>query len=225
MSLVWWLAALLGLLGLAWALGGLADLLRLRLLKGLRAVAGGSLLALAATAFLLGLDLLTYVRLADERPVATIALREAGPRLYDATLALAPTEAVPDGATAAYRLHGDEWRIEARVLKWQPWANVLGFDAQVRLDRLSGRYRDTLSELTAPRSAFDLAPVPGNPIDLWALARRWGTMLPVVDALYGSAAFMPMADGARFEVLVTQSGLIARPANEAAVKGMAGGWR
>lgn len=34
-----------------------------------------------------------------------------------------------------------------------------------------------------------------------------------VDALYGSAAYVPMTDGAAYEVAVSQSGLLARPLN------------
>jgi len=47
----------------------------------------------------------------------------------------------------------------------------------------------------------------------------------MVDSLYGGGAFMPMADGARYEVWLTQNGLIARPTNPAANAAGAGGWR
>jgi hypothetical protein len=48
--------------------------------------------------------------------------------------------------------------------------------------------------------------------------------VPWVDALFGSATFVPMADGALYAVSVSQSGLIARPANQAARNAVAG-WR
>ena len=47
--------------------------------------------------------------------------------------------------------------------------------------------------------------------------------LPGVDALYGSAVYVPMADGAAFAVMVTQSGLIVRPLGSAAQHAV-GGW-
>ena len=46
--------------------------------------------------------------------------------------------------------------------------------------------------------------------------------MPWADALYGSAVYVPMSDGARYQVVVSQSGLVARPLNEA---GAAGGRR
>jgi len=221
----WWiLPALVGLIGLAIFVGGLGWLLRGRIFTGSARVLGGGLfLAVAAAVALLGMDLQTYHRLTYERPVATITTRQKEPRLFNAVL----TEA-PDGRSQAaqtYEIHGDEWRVEARVLKWKPWANVLGLDTQYRLDRLSGRYQDTQSELSAPRSVYDLRPHPNSVVDLWVLARRYGQYLPVVDTLYGSGASMPMADGASYEVSITQNGLLARPTNAAANNASGTGWR
>jgi hypothetical protein len=34
-----------------------------------------------------------------------------------------------------------------------------------------------------------------------------------VDAVYGSATYMPMVHGASYQISLTQSGLIARPTN------------
>ena len=48
--------------------------------------------------------------------------------------------------------------------------------------------------------------------------------LPFVDAVYGNAAYMPMSDGARYEISITQTGLIARPVNAAAQQA-AGSWK
>ena len=100
------------------------------------------------------------------------------------------------------------------MLKWHPPANLLGLDAQYRLERLSGRYADVADETSRPRTAHDLADEPG--LDVWTLARRHSGWLPLVDASYGSATYLPMADGARFSVSLPQSGLIARAENPAA---------
>ena len=117
------------------------------------------------------------------------------------------------------------------MLKWKPWANVLGLDAQYRLDRLSGRYHDTTQEISAVRSVHDLSgrPAPKDrewwDLDAFEVARKYSRHVDAVDTLYGSGVYMPMANGARYEVWLTQSGLIARPANEVANAASAGGWR
>jgi hypothetical protein len=222
----WWIApAFVGLVGLTIFIGGLGWLLRGRLFTGsARALFGALFLAAAAAVGLLGLDLQTYHRLTFERPVATVLTRQKQPRLYDAVLTELSTSDGQRQAPRTYEIHGDEWRVEARVLKWKPWANVLGLDTQYRLDRLSGRYQDTRSELNAPRSAYDLGPQTNKGLDLWLLSRRYGRYLPVVDTLYGSGASMPMADGALYEVWITQNGLVARPINTAAYSAAGSGW-
>jgi hypothetical protein len=49
-------------------------------------------------------------------------------------------------------------------------------------------------------------------------------LTPGIDAYYGSATYVPMADGARFEVSLSRDALIARPANDVATEAV-GRWR
>jgi hypothetical protein len=223
----WWIIpGVVGVIGLAIVLSGLGWMFRGRPFKGGRGVLGGGVfLGIAAIVGLLGLNVQTYHRLTYERQVATIEVRQKGPQLFDATVTEPPTEQDPQGVTNTFEIHGDEWRIEARVLKWKPWANVLGLDSQYRLDRFSGRYADTQQELTAERSAYDIRPTRSSGLDLWPIAREYSEYVPLVDTLYGSGAYMPMADGARYEVRITQNGLIARPTNEAAAEASSSGWQ
>ena len=101
---------------------------------------------------------------------------------------------------------------------------MLGLDSQYRLDRFSGRYSDTQQELTAERSAYDIRPTRQSGIDLWPVAREYSAYVPLVDTLHGSGTYMPMAEGARYEVRITQGGLIARPTNEVAAEVSSSGW-
>lgn len=193
-------------------------LVRLRVVSGTLQAAGGALLLAGALALLgVAANLRTYQRLSYERPVAEIELREMEPGRFYALLDLPGDEPV-----RAYVLDGDEWQLDARVIKWRGLANLLGLDSVYRLDRLSGRYTTLQRERSMPRSVYGLSTDPG--LDVWMLATRHGSWLPLVDAEYGSAAFLPMRDGARFQVMMTQSGLIARPANQAAHEALAS-WR
>jgi hypothetical protein len=100
-------------------------------------------------------------------------------------------------------------------------ANLLGFDTAYRLDRISGRYTSIDDERSLPRTVYAL----NQPerVDLWALAHRYRSLVPWIDALYGSATYLPMADGARYAISVSQSGLIARPVNQLAIAAV-GDW-
>jgi hypothetical protein len=89
---------------------------------------------------------------------------------------------------------------------------------------LSGRYRDAAQAASATPSVVDLS---GESIlDLWQLKRQFPQWLPWIDAEYGSAAYLPMIDGASYKVsLSANGGLVARPADQAtADKLKAAGW-
>ena len=209
------LIALFGLLLLALAC---QRLYRARFLAATgSAVMGFLLLAVAGFLFVVSLNLHTYARLTHEKPVAEIVFEARGPQQFRATLA-----EVPSGEMQLFMLSGDEWQLDARVLKWRGWANLLGLDAQYRLERIGGRYRDIEQERNGARTVYPLSENPG--LDLWMLSTQYPRWLPFVDAVYGSATYMPMADGARYEISITQSGLIARPMNPAA-ETAAGSWR
>lgn len=187
------------------------------LAAGGSALMGSLLLSVAAVLFVVSLNLHTYARLTHEKPVAEIVFEARGPQQFRATLAR-----VPSGEMQLFMLAGDEWQLDARVLKWRGWATLLGFDAQYRLERIGGRYRDIEQERNGTRTVYSLSENPG--LDLWMMATQYPRWLPFVDAVYGSATYMQMADGARYEISITQSGLIARPMNPAA-KAASGSWK
>jgi hypothetical protein len=178
--------------------------------------AGALVLAVALIGATLALNLFTYARLTREQQAAHVTTRQLGERRF------AVTVQVPKEPARHYELAGDEWQIDARVLKWRGFATVIGFDTAYRLERLSGRYSDVAAERTSPRTVYSLAPETG--LDLWSLVRRHHRYLPLADALYGSAAYVPMAEAAEYDVSVSASGLVVRPANEAARQAI-GGWK
>jgi len=211
------LAIACALLGFVALLATLRRLYRVQLFAATRSgVLAALLVAGAGLLFSFSLTLHTYARLTWEEPVAHLSFVELGPQLYTATLVRAPSSDVE-----TFALNGDEWQLDARVLKWRGVANVLGLDARYRLERLGGRYIDVEQEKSATRSVYGLGEAPA--LDLWLLARAYPRWLPFVDAVYGSAAYLPMADGARYQVTISQSGLIARPTNDAA-QAAVGAW-
>lgn len=173
----------------------------------LRTLMLGSFLALGLALLLLAGALFHFLELAGEEPVATIALRQVEPQRWSARLETA------DGQHRSFELRGDEWQLDARVIRWKLPALLAGAPTLYRLERLSGRYGDVKQELEAPRSVHALAE-DAFP-DLWTLRRQFPQYLPFVDADYGSAAYLPMLEGARYEVtLGPRGGLLARPADE-----------
>jgi hypothetical protein len=203
------------LLGLLFLIAAVRRLHRRRIGRGVMHGATALVLfLLAACAALVASNLRSYQRLSYEQPAGEVQFSRTADRRFNATLSY------PNGDRADYELAGDEWQIDARVLKWRGFANIIGFDSAYRLERISGRYAKVEDERGLPRTVYDLNK-PGR-IDPWDLVHRYRSWLPWIDALYGSATFLPMSDGALYEIKVSQSGLIARPLNQAAREAVAG---
>ena len=165
---------------------------------------GALFLLLAALVTLGGSALVGWQRLTGETRVASVETRQIGPHRYAVTIA------TPDGTRHAVELAGDDWQLDAQIIKWHPRAVVLGAPALYRLERISGRYRDIALEREAPRSVASLASP--SALDLWTLKQRFPQWLPWVDAEYGSAAYLPLLDDGHYIVtLAAAGGLVARP--------------
>jgi hypothetical protein len=194
----------------------LRQIRRGRLLRATGSLAcGATTAALASAGILLLISYLGYDRLTAEEHVADIQFTRSAADEYTARLML-------DGRLdKLVTLRGDEWQLDARIVTWKPPATILGLSPVYQLERLSGRYSDIERERSAPRSVHGLAEE--RPLDLWSLARRFPEYALGIDAYYGTATYLPMADGARFRITLSRDALIARPANEPA-RDAVGNW-
>ncbi|KQZ80237.1 hypothetical protein ASD55_00260 [Rhodanobacter sp. Root561] len=183
---------------------------RQRLQRGRRLAASWrALLCLTCFALTLllagaGYALRGYRLLGEEAPVVEIDARILSPQRWDVTLNW------PDGSTRQVQLAGDQWRIEAVVLKWKLPALLAGVPPLYRLDRLSGRYDDAAQEMNAPRTVIGFGENGG--FDLLDLKKQYPRWLPEVDTVYGSGAFLPLVDQGHYTVSLMRTGaLVARP--------------
>ena len=152
---------------------------------------------------LAGSNLYTFYRLTDESPIAELQFRKTGVQQYEATISSGDF-CHPE----KFLLHGDQWRLDARFLKWHPWANLLGFDSMYRIERLGGRYLGVQVENAGPHLSHQLYEESG--IDLPAILHGYGGRLSPVDTLYGSSVYELMQEGFLYRVYRAQSGLLVR---------------
>lgn len=201
------LVLLTGILGLLFILLAFSRFRQRRIVTaGLSALSGAALVCLGALLLAVSMNIHTYQRLTYEHPVAELKFKRLATRHYQVELT------VPDNSgLKQYQLLGDEWQLDARILRWAPPLQLLGLNTRYRLERLSGRYFDDALERSQPRTIYSISTDAG--LDIWSLARDYQVWLPWIDAYYGSATYLPMQDGARFIVTINQYGLIARSGN------------
>ncbi|WP_233840257.1 hypothetical protein [Dyella sp. 2HG41-7] len=165
------------------------------------------LLVFVALAALLGgaaMTLRGYRFLSEEEPVVQIDARILTPQRWALTVTW------PDGTSRNAQLAGDDFQVDAYVLKWKLPAMLAGVAPLYRLDRISGRYDDASQEMNAPRTVIDFSQAGTG--DLFDLKKQVPTWFPEVDTVFGSAAFLPLVDGGHYSVSLMRTGaLVARP--------------
>ncbi len=179
---------------------------------------GGVLAIGGLAAGLMGLNLQSYSRLTYEVPLAEVSVHAVNPaqKIYTVTVKRL------DGTNRIQNctLQGDAWELGGRFQKWKPWANELGLNATYTLDQISNRYFSAAEANGRKITACDIngpAPKVNHLLpDSWV---KWlmGHML-VKERFFGSASYMPMADGAVYKVIATQFGFNAEPANDVAAR-------
>lgn len=90
--------------------------------------------AVAAACGAVALGVQGYRALTPEDIAAMVRTEPLGPNRFKAHFRF------PDGREAAYTLNGDQLYVDAHILKWRPWANVLGLHTVYELDHVAGRY-------------------------------------------------------------------------------------
>jgi hypothetical protein len=173
-----------------------------------RGLFGLLLLAIGTLVALIAFDVFSYKQVLQEQVVATINFDKIEDQHYFAVLA------DKDGKEQRVELRGDQWQLDARIVKWQGYLASFGIKPAFRLERLSGRYYDIEQETTGKRTAHNVhSSLYG--VDIWKIFNSNPDWVPVIDAVYGSATYLPMKDGALFEISLSNTGLVARPINAA----------
>jgi len=206
------IAAILGILLFLLAI---KRLWRRKLVTGsIQGLTGLLLLSLSTLSASIAMNLYTYQQLTHEQAIAEFQLTKLEPKLFRAFLT------GPDSNTQTYDLRGDQWQLDARILKWSGIATLAGMKTHYRLERLSGRYADIKQERTAPRTVYSLHEnsfLTNWSPDIWSFIKGHQQWFPWVDAVYGSATYLPMTHRASYTINVSTSGLVSRPTNSEAV--------
>ncbi len=179
----------------------------------LKGMLGLSLLCVVIICAFVAKDIASYKHLVDEEIVATIHFEQIEKQHFIATFT------THSDVDRQYELYGDQWRLDSRVIKWANSMARLGVPTGYRLDRLSGRYLSLDDERTKERSLYPLNSSPAG-VDTWLWLNNVDNLITFVDARYGSGIFLPMSDKAAYSITLSNTGLLARPINQAAKEAM-----
>jgi len=148
----------------------------------------------------------TYDRLSLERHVADIRFEQIGHRKFKATLTL------PDKTSKDYELIGDQWLLEAKIIKWNSKANLFGMDSRYRLTRLNVRYNNIAEEREPhSRTIYSLRD-DKNP----GFIEKYKNWMPWLDSKFYESVGKDMIDKAHYRINITQSGLVPYAINDEA---------
>ena len=200
-------AVLFGVLGVILVIAGIGSFIYMEFKQcAIRLLSGLVLLALGTLAGAISVGMMGYRALTREDVAARIAVRPAGPQRFMATIRF------PDGRQATYDLAGDAIYVDAHILKWHPYANMIGLHTAYQLDRVAGRYHALKDEQEAKRTVHALGR--DQMVDLYALRQRYTFLSPLFDAEYGSASFVPVTRPTELELRVSTTGLLMREAKQ-----------
>ena len=172
-----------------------------------RAVPALLLLVIAITLTLGSLDITGYRQYLKETSVATLHFEQVSAQTYSVMLI------DKNNQRYYFQLNGDQWQMDARIIRWHPNLARVGFKPVYRMERLSGRYSDITQELDSKRTVYSID-ISNYGLDTWYWFRQMKWLHQWVDASYGSATYVPMIDGAIYEARIGYSGLSAHPLND-----------
>jgi len=190
-------------LSLIFFIATISALRRKKLLSStLRFLLAALFLTLASLFGTITLATVGYRALTYEETAATVRIEPISTKLFMAHFRF------PDGRQASYKLAGDELYVDAHILKWKPFVNIIGLHTAYELERVTGRYIDVKNELGSPRTVFLLSQ--DKPLNIFNLRQRYFFFHHLLDAEYGSATFINSDKAAIFEIRVSTTGLLIR---------------
>lgn len=207
------LAVIVALLAFTFALIAVRILARGHWLLGwLRGTFGMVVVAAAVLIGLIAWDIASYQPLNIGAPQVLLSFKADGQQRYQVK--------VEEGRNVRFAtLEGDLWQLEVRALHWKGIAALIGLEPGFRLERLSGRYL-AVEQQDHLRHPFVTLAESRAGVDFWHWLQRCQCAPLLIEAQPRRIRFLPLEDGAEYQVELTPTGLLAKPANLIAEQAM-----
>ncbi len=209
MSIWWLIPAFVGLVGILMLVAGVAKVFQAKLGSGLmRVLFGGLTLAGALIVGLIGLNLQTYAQLSKERLAGQLVLKKVSDHNFTASIDLADDGKLR-GQPVDYQITGERVHISGPVVKFKPWANVIGMDSLFKVSEVYGTYVDPncTNKFTPRREGTDECKTGDF---FGCLGTSW-KLLNLADFSHTSDSGQLMADGAIYDIYASQDAFELKP--------------
>jgi hypothetical protein len=143
-----------------------------------------------------------YQALTHEELAATVEIMPVSEQKFVARFTF------PDKTEYKFELAGDELYVDAHILKWKSLANLFGLHTFYELDRVAGRYSEIEEETSKDRTVFSLGKE--KMVNIFDLRLKYELLSFLLDAEYGSASFVNVSNSAKFNIMVSTTGLLIR---------------
>lgn len=205
---------------LAWFLFGIARLFKFSWAWPFKLFRSTLILLIGLLCLLLANQLSEFFPVFPKQAIAKVYITKVHDKEYllylDAPIINAVSEANSsmDKSERFFKLSGDLWQLDLRVLTWHPLLAEFGAQPLYKFERLGARYHSIDEEQRFPRTLFELEK-PG------LMHRYWQQLVSVlngtlINSYFGSAVYAPMADAAEYGVYLSPTGTELKPLNKSA---------
>ena len=177
--------------------------------KWMRGISGILLVLVAIVILWVASLVQTYLNLTGDIKVAQVHASPVANQQHMMSVELTLyDESGKQTSDQTYFVTGDRWMLQGDIIKFPNWVNLLGLHSGYKLTRLEGQYDDPNDESNLKHTVVTLN---GGEDGFFKTVYKQAWSSPFVEAAYGNAVIVP-ADSHNYTVLVSQTGLYAKPA-------------
>ena len=154
-------------------------------------------------------DIASYKAAENAQTIATLSFRNKEANTYQVEIQ------ETSGVFYTNEIEGQQWQLNARMFKWVPLVGAMGFRQGYRLEDIRGRFIELQIDKVMPKREPEQLNRSGT-IDVWKILNDSPDSLSSVSAYISTPGFIPVADGAIFDVVLSGQNLTVNPLNDAA---------
>jgi hypothetical protein len=173
-----------------------------------RGISGFFLLFISIGLMFSAQDIFSYRTLLPEQTLMTMSFHRTSPKHFTVELQEAT------GDSRKEEIDGEQWQLNVRMFYWTPLFKAVGFRTGYQLDSIKGRYLEL--DMKNPSAAPVALRTQDHKVDVWSFVNENSGAIPGLEAVVVTPGFIPLVDGAIFEVVLSGTELVAKPMNDAA---------